>query len=235
MLAKISGKKEVAKDTLSVEFDLLGKKVDFLPGQFITVRLLNPPYEDEKGNERFFSINNPPRENQKIVITTRIRDSAFKKSLRELPIASDVEVGDPGGSFVLPKDNLRPLVFIAGGIGITPFLSMLRHVREQKLNYKITLFYSNKNKDSTAYLEELKNMEKDIKNFKFIPTMTEDETWQGEKGRIDSVFIKKHVTDLNLHTYFVAGPPQMVDGIVKALEEAGVENENIKKENFTGY
>jgi len=235
VIAKIKEKKEVVRDTLSVEFDLLGKKLNFLPGQYITVRLLGTSYKDEKGNERDFSINNPPSENRKIVITTRIRDSAFKKSLREMPVGSDVELNGPNGSFVLPKDNLRPLIFIAGGIGITPFLSMLRHVRDKNLHYNIALMYSNKNRKSSAYFEELQKMEKDYKNFKFIPTMTEDEVWQGERGRIDALFIKKHIPDLNSCIYFVAGPPQMVSAITVVLGKAGVSSGNIKTENFTGY
>ncbi|MDO8657423.1 MAG: FAD-dependent oxidoreductase [Candidatus Levybacteria bacterium] len=235
MKAKIKDKREVTKGTLSVDFDLLGNEVNFEPGQYITVRLINPPFTDAKGSQRYFSINNPPGQKGVFTITTRIRDSAFKKSLSELPTGTEVEIDPPRGVFVLPKETIKPLVFIAGGIGITPFLSMLRHIRDGKLDYKITLIYSNKDKESTAFLQEFEDMAKNNSNFKLIAAITQDPGWSGEKRRIDAQFIKDYFKNPNDYLYYAAGPPGMVDAIYDALINAGIGSSNIETENFAGY
>lgn len=221
MTGKITDKKEIATGTLQVTFQV-SENFSFLPGQYVLVRLINPP------DQRYFSIVNSPDEKGIITIATRMRDSDFKKALKELPLGSTVELGPISGSFVLPEDTSRPLIFIAGGIGITPYISMLRFVNERKMPYDITLVYSNRDQAGTAYLEE-------VKKFKSILTMTEDPAWAGEKRRIDASFIKEYFPDLNSNTYFVVGPPPMVEAVQKALLEAGVEINNIKIENFTGY
>lgn len=221
MIGKIIDKKEIAAATLQVTFQV-NEKFSFLPGQYVFVTLINPPVK------RHFSIVNSPDEKGIITITTRLRDSDFKKTLKELPLGSTVELGPISGSFVLPEDTSRPLIFIAGGIGITPFMSILRYVKNHNLNYKITLLYSNRDQASTAYLEE-------VQKFKSILTMTEDPAWTGEKRKIDAGFIKEYFPNINSYGYFVVGPPPMVEAVQKALLEAGVEINNITIENFTGY
>ena len=200
----------------------------FKAGQYIFITLINPPFADDRNNRRHFSIVNSPDEKGIITITTRIRDSGFKKSLKELPMGTEAELGPISGSFVLPQDSSKPLVFIAGGIGITPYISMLRYVKNHNLNYQITLLYSNRDQASTAYFEE-------VQKFKSILTMTEDPNWTGEKRRIDAKFIKEYFPEVNANTYFVVGPPPMVEAVQKSLMEAGVTPDNIKIENFTGY
>lgn len=227
MTGEIADKREIATGTLQVTFQV-NEEFNFVPGHYIFVTLINPPYADDRSNRRHFSIVNSPDEKGIITIATRIRDSGFKKSLKELSLGTEVELGPISGSFVLPEDTSKPLVFVAGGIGITPFISMLRYVKNHNLNYKITLLYSNRDQASTAYLEE-------VQKFKSILTMTEDPAWQGEKRRIDANFIKEYFPQVNTNTYFVVGPPPMVDAVQKALLEAGVEINNIKIENFTGY
>lgn len=234
MIGKIKSKGEIAEGTLRVDFEIT-EPVSFKSGQYMFVTLKNPPYTDEKGNKRQFSINNSPNTQGILTMTTRITESAFKRSLKELPLGSEVEIGPIAGVFTLPEDTAKPLVFIAGGIGITPFLSMLEYIKEEGLPYKITLIYSNRNQASTAYLAELKNLASLLPNFKLILTMTEDNSWEGERRLIDSKFITEYFPDLNASFYMVVGPPGMVEAVSKALAEAGVKPENIKKENFTGY
>lgn len=238
MKAKIKEKKEIAKDTLWVTFDLLGKKINFKPGQYFFITLLNPPYidSDERGSRRHFSIVNSPTENNRIEMATRIRESsAFKKSLRDLSVGVIVEIGPIQGAFVLPDDSTSPLIFIAGGIGITPFMSMLKFAFEKNLPYDFALIYSNKNREETAFFEELQQMKKEHKNFNLILTMTQDNLWTGEKERVDENFIKRYFHDLNSKRYMIAGPPPMVDAIYNVLISAGIDLLNIKKENFSGY
>lgn len=235
MKAIIKDKKEVAKGTLRVEFDLLGKKVEFKAGQYFYITILNPPYNDERGAMRHITIVNPPEENDKLVLTTRIRDSAFKKSLVEVPIGHEVQIGGIEGSFTLPESKDRRLVFIAGGIGITPFMSMLSHIRNLKLSYRITLLYSNRDKKSAVYLDDLEEFIKDMPDFKLILTMTEDPHWKGEKRRINSEFLKEYLQNPREYFYYVAGPPGFNEGIKTSLQEADVSKENIKAEKFSGY
>jgi hypothetical protein len=135
--AVIKEKREVAKGTLLVVFDLLGEEVDFKPGQYFWVTLLDPPYDDEKGPRRHISVVTSPNERGVLGLCTRLRDTAFKRSLAELPIGAEVDVEEPKGTFLLPDDTDQPYVFIAGGIGITVFRCMLRYIAEEKLPYRI--------------------------------------------------------------------------------------------------
>jgi len=146
--ARVKEKREVAKGTLLVLFDLLGEEVDFIPGQYFWVTLPDPPYEDARGPRRHFSIVTSPNERGVLGFCTRLRDSAFKRSLVELPVGADAEVEEPKGSFLLPQETDQPYVFIAGGIGITVFRSMLRYIAEENLPHRVTLIYSNRDRDS---------------------------------------------------------------------------------------
>lgn len=224
----------MADDTLMVTFNL-DQEVIFKSGQYIFLTLPKLLYSDERGPKRQFSINNDPSVKDQIIIATRLSDSGFKKTLNELPVGADVELGPIAGAFTLPEDTSRPLVLIAGGIGITPFMSMLSHIAREKLPYKITLIYSNRNQASTAFLKELQNFQLSILNFQLILTMTEDPAWTGEKRKVDAEFIKEYFPSVNENLYFVVGPPAMVDAVQRSLFEAGVLPENIKIENFTGY
>jgi ferredoxin-NADP reductase len=106
--AKIKEKREVAKGTLLVVFDLLGERFDYRAGQYFWVELLDPPYQDGKGPRRHISAVTSPTERGVIGLCTRVRDSAFKRSLAELPVGVDVEVEPPRGKFVLPDDGRAP-------------------------------------------------------------------------------------------------------------------------------
>lgn len=234
MLGEIIDKKQVAQGTLQVTFEI-SETFTFKAGQYCFVTLPDLLYPDDRGGKRHFSILNSPNEREIITIATRIRDSGFKRTLNELPIGSKVNIGPIAGAFTLPDDIQRPLVFIAGGIGITPYMSMLRYIKEGNLPYKITLIYSNRDKNSTAYFDELQNFKLQISNYKLILTMTEDSSWTDEKRRIDAQFIKDYIENLNEPLYFVVGPPPMVEAVQRVMFEAGVLPENIKIENFTGY
>jgi ferredoxin-NADP reductase len=236
MHARIKEKREVAKGTLLVTFDQLVEEVDFTPGQYFFVTLPDVGYEDDKGLRRHITVVTSPNEKGVLGLATRMRESAFKRSLAELPVGADVEVEPPKGSFALPPDASRPLVFVAGGIGITVFRSMLRYIQEEGLSYRVTLIYSNRDRESTAFLDELRELEEEIPNFRLILTMTQDPDWEGEARKIDAQFFKDYLEDdLNQYTFLVAGPPGMVTGMQEALADAGVEEQNIVAERYSGY
>jgi ferredoxin-NADP reductase len=236
MRAKVKEKREVAKGTLLVVCDLVGRQVDFKPGQYFWVTLIDPPYDDEKGPRRHFSVVSSPNEHGVLGFCTRLRDSAFKRSLVELPIGAEVDVEEPKGSFLLPEDTDQRYVFIAGGIGITVFRCMLRYIAEEKLPHRVTLVYSNRDRESAAFLDELVELERENANFELVLTMTEDPSWDGESRLIDAAFLRDHLGDaLESSAYLIAGPPAMVDGVLATLQSAGVPEAQIRPDRFSGY
>jgi ferredoxin-NADP reductase len=235
MQAKIKEKIDVAKETLMVVFDLLGEEVDFTPGQYFWVTLIDPPYDDEKGPKRHISVVTSPNERGVLGLCTRIRDSAFKRSLAELPVGAEVEVEQPKGSYLLPEDTSQAYVFIAGGIGITVFRCMLKYISEENLPHRVTLIYSSRDRESAAFLDELQKLDRERDNIRVVVTMTEDPAWEGETRRVDADFLRDHVGDLGGFTYYIAGPPAMVDGVAETLQAEGVHEERIHPGRFSGY
>jgi ferredoxin-NADP reductase len=234
--AEVKEKREVAKGTLLVVFDLLGREVDFKPGQYFWVTLVDPPYEDEKGPRRHITVVTSPNERGVLGLCTRIRESAFKRSLAELPIGAEVEVEEPKGDFLLPAETDRRYVFIAGGIGITVFRCMLRYIAEEQLAHRVTLVYSNRDRESAAFLDELVELEQAIPDLQLVFTMTDDPSWEGESRRIDAELLRDHLgSELGALTYLIAGPPAMVEGVVGTLRAAGVPEAEVRPEGFSGY
>jgi ferredoxin-NADP reductase len=236
MDARIKEKREVAKGTLLVVFDLLGEEVEFDPGQYFFVTLPDIGHQDDKGLRRHISVVTPPHERGVLGLTTRMRDSAFKRTLAELSEGAEVDVEPPKGDFKLPEETPKPLVFVAGGIGITVFRSMLLHLAETGFPTQVTLIYSNRDRESTAFLDEVQELEREHSELRVILTMTQDPSWEGETRKIDAQFFQDYLgEDLNQYTFLVAGPPDMVEGMKETLAEAGVQEENVIAEGYTGY
>ena len=237
MQATIKEKREVAKGTLMVTFELVDEKVEWTPGEYFWVELLDPPYEDDKGSRRHITVVTSPTEGGELGLATRLRDSAFKKSLAELPEGAPVDVEQPKGSFLLPEDTSKDYVFLAGGIGITPFRSMLRYIADKGLDdYKITLLYSNRDRESTAFFDELQELEERIPGLRVVFTMDEDESWGGESRRIGPDLCKDVLGgDLNAFHFMIAGPPGMAKAVEAAILEAGVPQDQVKSDSFSGY
>jgi ferredoxin-NADP reductase len=234
--AEIKEKREVAKGTLLVVFDLLGAEVDFTPGQYFWVTLLDPPYDDERGPRRHISVVTSPNEWGVLGLCTRMRDSAFKRSLAELMEGAPVDVEQPKGTFLLPEDTGEPFVFIAGGIGITVFRCMLRYIAEEDLPHRVTLVYSNRDRESAAFLDELEELQRARPGFRLVLTMTEDRSWAGETRRIDAEMLRDHLgDDLRSYRYLVAGPPAMVESIEAMLAATGIPEGRIAADRFSGY
>lgn len=223
---RLKSKKEIAKGTMAFEFEK-PQGFQFTAGQFIVVTL-DIKETDERGNIRPFSIASVPYE-KNIMIAMRMRDSAFKRHLKEMPLGTEVKIDGPKGFFTLPKKNDKPVVFLAGGIGITPVRSMILQAQHDKLSTKVFLFYSNRHKEDSAFLDEIS----DIKNIKFIPTMTQDDKWAGEHGRVNEEMISKYVKSDAL--YYVVGPSAFIEAMMEILQKMGIEEDNIKSDEFVGY
>jgi len=156
----------------------------FTAGQFIDIDLLSPSETDAEGNTRGFSVSSAPYQDT-IMVTTRLRDTAFKRVLKAMPLETEVKIEGPFGNLRLHNDVKRAAVFLAGGIGITPFHSMLLDATNRKLPQHIFLVFSNNRPEDAPFLNGLQSLEKQNGNYKFIGTMTKMESsqipWQGER------------------------------------------------------
>jgi len=210
----------------------------FKPGQSMNVSLIDPPETDAKGNARTFSIVSAPHENE-LVIATRMRDTAFKRVLKSMPAGGRVGLRGPAGMFTLESADARPAVFLAGGIGVTPFMSMLRDAAHSRLGRDLWLFYSNRRPEDAAFLEELAALPKRHSRCHFVGTMVEmaksGRPWNGETGFLDRAMLERHLKDLAASVYYAAGPPGLVEAMRKMLADAGVEDEAIRTDEFFGY
>lgn len=156
-----------------------------------------------------------------------------------MQIGSAIEISEAGGSLILHSNISKPAVLLAGGIGITPFMSILRNAAHEKLGHKIFLFYSNRKPEDAAFIGELENIAKQNLNFTLVATMTQTEKserkWTGETGYIDAEMLKRYVTELQGPIYYLAGPPSMVAAMRQTLNGAGILDDDIRSEDFSGY
>ena len=232
---KFIGTELVAKDTNAFYFEK-PQGFSFKAGQSMDVTLMHPNETDAEGNSRSFSLASSPEEDM-LTIATRMRDTAFKRTLRTLPKGTEVEIEGPFGSMTLHNDASKPAVLLAGGIGITPFFSMAKDAVARNLPHKIFLFYSNRTQEDAPYLEELQNLAKQNPNFTLIATMTgpNNSTWQGETGYINADMVKKFITNVQSPIYYIAGPSAMAVAMQKLVAEIGGLEDNIRIEEFAGY
>ena len=222
---------KVAENTMAFVFK--SSDFTFRAGQYLEVILENMLYPDERGNERHFSIASSPGDKNILMITTRVGGerplSGFKRTLTEISLGSLVKIKGPRGNFTLHENQAKKAVFLAGGIGITPCRSILKDAAERKLLHQMTLIYSNRNPGSAAFLEDLKKWERENPNFRLFAPMTDTE------GYVDADYIKNKIGDLSDTIFYVVGPPAMVQGLTKVLEEIGVSRDEMRFEEFTGY
>lgn len=231
---KLIKKEEVANGTMAFYFEK-PEGLEFRAGQFADYTLLNPSETDEEGNIRGFSLVHAPYEGG-LVAATRMRDTAFKRVLRDLPLGSEVKFDGPYGDFTLHKTEATPAVFLIGGIGITPVRSMIAQATHDKTSHQISLFYANKTLADAPFMEDFERFSKENSNFSFVPVLGEaPEDWQGEKGRIDAAMIKRHLDDISKPIFYLAGPEGMVKAMRQLLIGMDVNEDNIRTEEFSGY
>jgi len=228
---------EVAEGTLAFKLEKPAGFV-FRAGQSADLTLLSPRETDAEGDIRTFSIAAAPEESA-LMFATRLRDTAFKRNLRTMEIGTSLKIEGPAGSFNLHKNTAKPAVFLAGGIGITPFLSMIREAVSRKSAHQIHLFYANRRPEDSAFLQELQDMDGLHTGFHLVATMSEVEKskqpWKGERGFIDGAMLKRHLPTLNGPIYYTAGPPAMVAAMREMLTNQQVDEDDVRAEDFSGY
>lgn len=220
----IIGCRKIAENAIEASFKR-PINFSFKAGQYMQLGVLKLLYSDIKGASRVFSIASSPLDRKKISIAFRDTGSGFKRTLKELPAGAPVNIEGPHGFFTLPQKSTEPLVLIAGGIGITPYLSMIRFANEKRLDIPMTLLYTNRNKESAAYLEELQDTAGRNKHFDF----------RNKFGKIDEQFIQQNVKNVQNCKWHIAGPPAMVDYVRNILSLLGIDNGRIYYEEFIGY
>lgn len=232
---KLKKKEMVANDTMAFHWEK-PDGFEFRAGQMGDFTLIDPDETDTEGNTRAFSFVYAPSEDE-LVTTTRLRDSAFKRVLKDLPEGAEVAFDGPNGNFTLHKTESIPAVFIIGGIGITPIRSMIAEALNQGTSHDLTLLYSNKTTEDAPFLSDFEEMANKHDNFTFVPVMTrvEEGDWDGERGHIDADMLKRHVKDVSAPIYYLSGPADMVQSMYSMLVEAGANEDNIRAEEFSGY
>ena len=232
---KLKGHLAVAEGTMAFRLSKPDGFV-FKAGQAIRLELIDPPAEAGQSS-RTLSLVSAPFE-QELVVATRMRDSAFKRALKALPDGASIRIDGPFGDLT-PGDTGRPAVFIAGGIGITPFMSMLRQAAKDRSPQSLFLAYSNRRPEDAAFLDELQELERQNEQFHLMVTMTDmgksAREWSGETDFVDADMLKRLIGDLAAPIYYVVGPPAMVEAMQWTLDGAGVAADKIRTEEFYGY
>jgi len=212
---------------------------EFKGGQFANLTLLDAIEADPGGSTRTLSIASAPHDKD-LMFAMRNRDTAFKRNILALPIGSPVLFRGPFGNFTLHGNTARPAVFLAGGIGITPFHSMVREATGKHSQHKIFLFYANRTAEEAAFLEELRDLEKFNPDYKLITTITRPSLerapdWRHESGHFTPRMLKKWLLDLRTPVFYVAGPAGAVASMRLTLNASGVSDDEIRTEEFGGY
>ena len=239
---------------MMMEIDKHINIINYIAGQFAFFDI-GEVYNNPKGPIRHFTISSSPTENF-IMFSTRIRDSPYKKRLSTMEKGNKVKVKGPEGYFVLHQDYTKPAVFLSGGIGVTPFRSMIKYATDMQLPVKIIMFDSNRNRNNILFKNEFDEWASMNKNLKIIYTISEKDQndneqsslsplsstvtddWEGEYGRINKAMILKYVDihELNNSIFYICGPPSMLKAMQILLQEdLKIPKERIKVEEFTGY
>lgn len=231
-------KKEIASNIFEFVFSS-PQKLHNIPGQYLEWTLPHKK-SDVRGIRRYFTVSSSPSE-EYINIGVRVnpeKGSTFKQSLMSLSVGDTVTVSGLSGNFTLPKDSQKKIVFIAGGIGVTPFRSMIKSLVDTKEKRDIVLFYSNKTKKDIAYREVFDQAEKEL-GIKTVYAITDDTDSQflpnEEKGMVTMDMIKKYVPDAHDRIFYLSGPQGMVAAFEKTLQETGVRKSAIKTDFFPGF
>jgi ferredoxin-NADP reductase/Na+-translocating ferredoxin:NAD+ oxidoreductase RnfD subunit len=229
-------KRKIAANTVDFVFKP-SHQLAFEPGQYMEFTLAHQG-PDSRGNRRYFTLaSSPTEENLHLGVRFYSQGSSFKRAMYSLDNHTKMLAGQVAGDFTLPEDPNEKLVFIAGGIGITPFRSMLKYLTDIKEPRDIVLFYANKTADEIAYTDVL-NQAQTLPGTRIFYTLTDTKSpprnWRGLTGRINASMIRKLVPDYQNRTFYLSGPPEMVRETERMLKIIQVNPSHIKKDFFPG-
>ena len=233
MRATVAEKREVAKGTLFVLF-AVEDYPEYRPGAYFWVELPDRGHSDEKGLRRHISLATSPTERGVVGLATRLRDTAFKRTLAELEVGDEVEVEEPRARSCSPRTRTRS-TSSSQADRITVFRSMLRFIADEQLPYRVTLVNSNRDRESSAFLDELEELERRIGGLRIVLTMTDESGWEGETRHLDADVLGELVGGLEGKTFLVAGPPAMAEAVADSLRSVGLSEDRVLADKFSGY
>jgi ferredoxin-NADP reductase len=236
VLLRLKRKSKISSDIVDFAFKP-SQRLAFAPGQYMELTLAHHK-PDSRGNRRFFTIaSSPTEESLHLGVRFYAESSSFKRALYRIDSRTTIIAGQVAGDFTLPSDARQKLVFMAGGVGITPFRSMLKYLLDEQQRRDIVLFYANRTADEIAYKDILGEAQTKL-GIKVLYTLTNTEAlprnWRGLVGRINENMIQRAVPDFQKRTYYLSGPPEMVRAYEHILKNIHVKPEQIKKDFFPG-
>jgi ferredoxin-NADP reductase len=226
----------LARDVIDFAFTP-SRPLAFAPGQYIECTLVHPR-PDARGNRRFFTIASSPTEAE-VHLGVRFYEqgSTFKRALLAVKARTRMVGMRVGGDFTLPDEPSRKLAFIAGGIGITPYRSMLKYLIDTQQPRDISLLYAQRTVDDFVYREIVSEAQKKL-GLQVALTLTDPAAapgnWSGYTGRIDEAMIRHAMPDFAERRFYISGPPDLVHATERALRRLGVGPRQIKKDFFPG-
>ena len=223
---KVSGVVQETHDIWSVCFE--GEALDYVPGQFMIIEFVR---EGKVLEPHPFTISSSPTRDELCISVKSVGD--FTATIRHTKVGDLVYIRAPYGVFSFLNYDAENLVFIAGGIGVTPFRSMLEYVCDMKLEKNVALIWGNKTESDTPFKDEMEKMVAEMPSLKVIHVMSEQDDWEGETGFIDTGIIRKYVSDIHNAEFFLCGPPAMMILLEEALRELGVQKDRIHSERFS--
>ena len=234
LMLTLKEKVEIGHDLYEFVF-FSDRKLAFAPGQYLEWTL--PHDYDNRGNRRYFTISSSPTEEHiRMGVKFYTPSSSFKKALLALDPGEKISAGQLAGDFTLPKDAKKKLAFLAGGIGITPFRSMIKNLIDKKDKRDVVLFFSNRTHEEIVYADILLDAKKKL-GLKSVLTLTDavPADWNGEQGRLDAGMIARHAPDFLERTFYISGTHAMVESMKEVLKSMGVPSSQIKTDFFPGF
>lgn len=205
-------------------------ELDYKAGQFFYITIKPTGKELSK----HFSFSSSPTEKAYIEFTKKFTDSEFSTALKRFKIGDWTLIEAPFGKFVYEDE--RNVGMLAGGIGITPLLSICKFCTDLQLSTKITLIYGCRTEADIAFRQELEAMKQQNRNLKVVFVLNQaDSNWNGPVGVIDADMIKREIPDYKETTFYTCGPPVMVEIMEKLVENLGLPETQLKREYFAGY
>ncbi len=237
LILKLGGRVKIAPDIYDFVFDS-GSDVSFRPGQYMewTLGHRSP---DNRGNRRYFTVASSPTEgNIRLGVKFYEESSSFKNHMIAMAPGETIVASQLAGDFTLPKNKDKKLVFIAGGIGVTPFRSMLKYLLDKNEKRTITVLYSNKSVSDIVYGDVFDAAWSKL-GIGTVYTLTEQNlippSWNGERGYIDAAMIKKYIPDYRERTFYISGPRSMNLAFEDTLKKMGISRRQIKTDYFPGF
>ena len=236
LILNLSQKFRSASDTMDFVFNL-PQKMNFIPGQYMefTLQHYSP---DSRGTRRYFTLaNSPTEDSMRLGVKFYENGSSYKMAMLGMNQKDRIVGAQLSGDFIMPKDPKQKMAFFAGGIGITPFRSMIKYLIDTNEHRDLVLFYINKNINDIAYRDVFSEANSKL-GIRTIYTLTDIETvqgnWQGYRGRIDAKIIKKEIPDYLERIFYISGPHNMVEAYKQTLLKIGINKNQIKMDFFPG-